>query len=80
MATTVDQHGLPRNLLTKRPYRGVNFFLLSAMKYVSPYWVTMRQANELGGQVRKGERCQIVVFWKVDRIAIALRASPKKRS
>jgi antirestriction protein ArdC len=29
----------------------------------------MRQANELGGQVRKGEHSQIVVFWKVDRIA-----------
>jgi antirestriction protein ArdC len=61
--------GLPRNLITKRPYRGVNFFLLSATKYVSPWWLTMRQANELGGQVRKGEHSQIVVFWKVDRIA-----------
>jgi antirestriction protein ArdC len=64
--------GLPRNLVTKRPYRGVNFFLLSATNYVSPCWLTMRQANELGGQVRKGEHSQIVVFWKarqVDRVA-----------
>ena len=71
--------GLPRNLLTKRPYRGVNFFLLSATKYVSPYWVTMRQANELGGQVRRGEHSQIVVFWKVDRIADSIESEPEEK-
>jgi len=70
--------GLPRNLVTKRPYRGVNFFLLSATKYVSPCWVTMRQANELGGQVRKGEHSQIVVFWKVDRIANGIESESEE--
>ena len=34
--------GLPRNLVAKKPYRGVNLFLLSAMKYISPFWLTMR--------------------------------------
>jgi antirestriction protein ArdC len=63
--------GLPRNLISKKPYRGVNLFLLSATKYVSPFWLTMKQANELGGSVRKGEHSQIVVFWKVDQIANA---------
>ena len=58
--------GLPRNLASKKPYRGVNFFLLSASKYVSPFWLTIRQANELGGRVRKGEESTIVAFWKVD--------------
>jgi antirestriction protein ArdC len=52
--------------VSKKPYRGVNFFLLSASKYVSPFWLTMRQANELGGHVRKGEESTVVVFWKVD--------------
>ncbi len=58
--------GLPRNLVSKKQYRGVNFFLLSASKYVSPFWLTIRQANELGGHVRKGEESTVVVFWKVD--------------
>ncbi len=58
--------GLPRNIVSKKPYRGVNHFLLSASKYVSPFWLTMRQANELGGHVRKGEESTIVIFWKVD--------------
>ena len=57
---------LPRNLVSKKPYRGINHFLLSASKYVSPFWLTMRQANELGGHVRKGEESTAVVFWKVD--------------
>ena len=58
--------GLPRNLVSKKPYRGINYFLLSASKYVSPFWLTMRQANELGGHVRKSEESTIVLFWKVD--------------
>ncbi len=58
--------GLPRNLVSKKPYRGVNVFLLSASKYVSPFWLTMRQANELGGHIRKGEESTAIVFWKID--------------
>ena len=61
--------GAPRNLVSKKVYRGVNFFLLSASKYVSPHWLTLKQANELGGSVRKGKRGEIVVFWRVDEAA-----------
>ena len=57
---------LPRNLVSKKPYRGVNVFLLSASRYVSPYWLTMRQANELGGHIRKGEESTAIVFWKIE--------------
>jgi antirestriction protein ArdC len=57
--------GLPRNLVSKKPYRGINHFLLSASKYVSPQWLTLRQANEIGGSVRKGEQSTLVVFWKI---------------
>ncbi|MGH7812580.1 MAG: ArdC family protein [Candidatus Binataceae bacterium] len=60
--------GLPRNLVSKKPYRGINNFLLSASKYVSPFWLTYRQANELGSHVRKGEESTMVVFWKVENV------------
>ena len=43
--------GLPRNLVSKRPYNGINYFLLSASKYVASFWLTMRQANDLGRAV-----------------------------
>jgi antirestriction protein ArdC len=59
--------GLPRNLVTKKPYRGINYFLLSASKYVSPFWLTFKQANELGGSVRRGEQSTLIVFWKIDQ-------------
>jgi antirestriction protein ArdC len=52
--------------VSKKPYRGVNVFLLSASKYVSPFWLTYREAIELGGHVRRGEESTAVVFWKVD--------------
>lgn len=54
----------PKNLITKKEYRGINVFILSAMGFTSPYWVSFKQAQELGGNVRKGERGCPVVFWK----------------
>ncbi len=60
--------GLPRNLVSKKPYRGINHFLLSASNYVSPFWLTMRQTNHVGGRVRKGEESTIVVFWKIEDV------------
>ena len=56
--------GLPRNLITQRPYRGINVFLLMAMNYESPNWLTLRQANAMGGQIKPGEKSCPVVFWK----------------
>ena len=54
--------GLPRNLISKKPYRGINTLLLHAMSYESPFWLTFHQAQQLGGMVRKGERACPVVF------------------
>jgi antirestriction protein ArdC len=56
--------GLPRNLVSQKPYRGINVFLLMAMNYESPHWLTLRQANLLGGQIKPGEKSCPVVFWK----------------
>lgn len=48
------------------PYRGINILLLWATAiengYTSDRWMTFRQAAELGGHVRKGERGSLVVF------------------
>lgn len=43
---------------TQRPYRGINIFLLEPGEYA-----TIKQINEAGGKVKKGERGHIVVFW-----------------
>ena len=48
------------------PYRGINVLLLwgeaQAKGLGSPTWMTYRQANELGAQVRKGEAGSLVVY------------------
>ncbi len=59
---------LPRNPMSRKRYRGINHFLLSASKYVSPFWLTYHQANELGGHVRNGEESTLIVYWKVDDV------------
>jgi antirestriction protein ArdC len=53
------------NLVSRKPYRGVNIFLLDSSKYVSPYWATFNQIRNLGGYVKKGEKASIVVFFKM---------------
>ena len=54
----------PVNLASRRPYRGVNVWLLHASGFSSRYWVTFNQARKLKGNVRKGEKGSLVVFWK----------------
>lgn len=56
--------GHPRNLASGHHYRGVNVFLLTCSGFESPFWLTYRQAQTLGGYVRKGETSTPVVFWK----------------
>ena len=48
------------------PYQGVNVLLLwgEAMEkgYVAPFWMTFKQAADLGAHVRKGEHGSLVVY------------------
>jgi len=57
----------PANLVSKKPYRGINVFLLALQGYGSQYWLTFNQAKQLGGNVRRGEHGTKIVFWKFDR-------------
>jgi len=49
------------------PYQGVNNFLLTMRTlmhgYASPFWMTMRQANELDARIRKGQKSSLVVYY-----------------
>ena len=54
----------PKNLITKKDYRGINHFLLSCMPYNSPYWMTFKQVVDSGGHVLKGSKSTPVIFWK----------------
>lgn len=56
--------GMPKNRVSKRPYSGINFLILSMSPYSCDQWLTFKQAKQLGGSVRKGERGTTVVFYK----------------
>jgi len=47
------------------PYRGANYFLLTSLGYERPIYLTFKQALELGGNVRRGEKGWPVVYWKM---------------
>lgn len=52
----------PMNLVSKKEYRGINVWLTAAQPYASPYWLSYKQAQELGGNV-KGEKATQIVYW-----------------
>ena len=56
---------MPCNLVSGKPYRGINIFLLGMQGRASKYWLTFKQANQLGGHVRTGEKASTVTFWNV---------------
>jgi len=70
----------PKNLISRKDYRGVNILLLHAAPFESPHWITFNQAKGLGGVVRKGERGTPVVFWKIseDKKRRDKRGNPEK--
>jgi antirestriction protein ArdC len=54
---------MPKNLITKKEYQGINAFLLGCQGYGSPFWLTFKQCKDLGGNVRKGARATPVIYW-----------------
>jgi len=63
-----SQPSLPLNLATGKPYQGINVLILWSAGlshgYTSPYWLTYKQAADMGGQVKKGEHGTACVFYK----------------
>jgi antirestriction protein ArdC len=55
----------PTSYATNKEYQGINTLLLQS-NYESPYWLTFRQAQKMGGSIRAGEKGSPIVF--VDRI------------
>lgn len=62
------QNYRPRNLVSKKAYRGANTLALWATAtergYTSGTWATYKQWAEIGAQVRKGEKATHIAFYK----------------
>ena len=59
-------YGMPRNVTGETPYRGWNAFLLNFIclykQYETPYFITYLQAQQLGGNIRKGEKGYHIIY------------------
>lgn len=55
---------IPRNLMSKRPYRGINVWLLAMLGYEHNYFLTYKQVQELGGKVKQDTTGHPIVYWK----------------
>ena len=55
--------GADRNIISKKEYSGVNRLILGMSGYSSPIWGSFKQWQELGGNVKKGEKGTQVVFY-----------------
>ena len=58
----------PINATNNKPYKGINAWMLGMTSYRDTRWLTYKQAQERGGQVRKGEKATAVIFWKVQTV------------
>ena len=54
--------GLPKNLISRKEYRGINVFLTGSQGYESSYWLTFKQTKELGGYVKEGAKGTPIVY------------------
>jgi antirestriction protein ArdC len=59
----VGNENASQNFKSKHAYSGVNAILTGMSGYASPYWLTFKQAKEMGGVVRKEEKATPVVYW-----------------
>lgn len=57
--------GIPRNLLSKRPYQGINILLLNSLSYEHNLFLTWKQIKTIGASVKKGEKGHLIVFNKM---------------
>ena len=53
------------NLISGKAYRGINTLLLGMQGYKMPFWVTYKQAQSLGGTVKKGERGTHIIYYRL---------------
>ncbi|MBI1184779.1 DUF1738 domain-containing protein [bacterium] len=68
--------GMPTNLVSKKPYRGINAILLGMVGYETNYFLTENQLADIGGTIRPNEHPHIVAYWR----ATDGEASPGKLS
>jgi len=59
----------PYNGATGREYQGINIMILGLIQEMKKYpenaWLTFKQAKDLQGSVKKGEKSTLIVYWSM---------------
>ena len=58
----VGAWGAHKNLASGKAYTGINAIMTATAGFSSPYWLTLKQANQLGGKVKAGSKGTPIVF------------------
>ena len=53
-----------QNIVSRKPYHGINALLLGSAEFQSPFWLTFKQALDLGGSIKKGSKSTPVIYYK----------------
>lgn len=64
---TPDNSAVPHNPVTGTRYKGVNHVYLSMQGQPDPRWVTFKQAQKKGWQVKRGSKGTTVQFWQFEK-------------
>lgn len=59
--------GIPMNLLSRKPYRGMNLLLLAMLGYDNNVFLTEKQLDEIGGSIRPKQKSHMVLSWNTQK-------------
>lgn len=58
--------GAPGNVISKKPYRGINVLLTGLQPFIEPWWITKRQARAAELRIKEDEfrKSTPIILWK----------------
>lgn len=63
---TWSSYGLARNYQSKKAYKGINMLIMNFfVSHEIPYYLTYKQAQEMGGQVKNGAKAERVYYFNM---------------
>jgi antirestriction protein ArdC len=62
---TWSVYGLARNYVTGHIYTGINLILMNNTPHPIPYFMTYNQVKEQNGQIQKGAKAEMVIYFNV---------------
>jgi len=62
---TWSSYGMAKNYATGHQYTGINAILMNCTPYEVPYFLSFKQAKQLGGKVKKGAKSEQVIYFSI---------------